>query len=162
MSTANPIRVLLVEDHPLTGELLHTFLKTFPNVDVIGRAQDGEEAVAQAGMLDPAVIVMDVNLPKMDGIAATREIKTRYPDIVVVGLTFRIEDYIVYAMLKAGAFHVVAKDNLVTDLYRTIQQAVAAAHPIVVLAETTVNPKPTEHSSQFPLRDASDAGKSPA
>jgi DNA-binding NarL/FixJ family response regulator len=114
-------------------------------------------------MLDPAVIVMDVNLPKMDGIAATREIKTRYPDIVVIGLTFRIEDYIVYAMLKAGAFHVVAKDNLVTDLYRTIQQAVAAAHPVVVLAETIVNPKPTEDSSQLPLPDAtSGARKSPA
>jgi DNA-binding NarL/FixJ family response regulator len=83
---------------------------------------------------------MDVNLPKLDGITATREIKARNPEIIVVGLTFRIEDYIVYAMRKAGAFDVVAKDKLADDLYATIQRGVAAGgHPLVFPPEGTAH-----------------------
>lgn len=137
MSTGK-IRLLLVEDHPLAGESLHMFLRSFPNIEVVGRAQDGPDAVIQAAQLQPTVVVMDVNLPKMDGIAATREIKTRFPEIVVVGLTFKDEDYIVYAMRKAGAFDVVSKENLGTTLYSTIQRAVAAVHPVVILEEPAV------------------------
>ena len=139
MASAKNIRLLLAEDHPLTGHHLHTFLSSFRNIDVVGRAQNGPEAVLLAEQLQPTVVVMDVNLPKMNGIAATREIRTRYPQIAVVGLSFRIEEYIVYAMLKAGAFQVVAKEQVFTDLYNTIQQAVAAIYPIFILGEPGVS-----------------------
>ena len=119
----------------MVEEELRLLLQSYPNVELVDRAQDGEEAVSKVAKLQPTVVVMDVNLPKMDGIAATREIKTKYPNIVVIGLTVSTEDYALYAMLKAGASEVLRKENVVNDLYRTIQRAVASAHPIVILEE---------------------------
>lgn len=148
MTTANTIRVLLAEDHALVGDELCRYLQQFPNVDLVGRAQDGAEAVLKAAKLQPSVVVMDVNLPKMDGIAATREIKMKYPKIVVVGVTSMAEDYIVYAMLKAGAFEVLAKEKALTDLYSTIQRAVASTHPILILEEDQITPNTTPLVSQ--------------
>lgn len=135
MTKGNPIRILLVEDHRMVEEELRLLLQSYPNVELVDRAQDGEEAVSKVAKLQPTVVVMDVNLPKMDGIAATREIKTKYPNIVVIGLTVSTEDYVLYAMLKAGASEVLRKENVVNDLYRAIQRAVASAHPIVILEE---------------------------
>lgn len=143
MTTANTIRVLLAEDHALVGDELCRYLEQFPNVDLVGRAQDGAEVVLKTAKLQPSVVVMDVNLPKMDGIAATREIKMKYPEIVVVGVTSMPEDYIVYAMLKAGAFEVLAKEKALTDLYGTIQRAVASTHPILILEEDQITPNTT-------------------
>ncbi|HEX6948591.1 MAG TPA: response regulator, partial [Nitrospira sp.] len=75
--------------------------------------------------LQPTVVVMDIVMPKMDGIAATRLIKTQYPQIVVVGLTRELKDYTSYAMRKAGASEVVDKKNAVDELYGAIQRALA-------------------------------------
>ena len=119
----------------MVEEELRLLLQSYPNVELVDRAQDGEEAVSKVAKLQPTVVVMDVNLPKMDGIAATREIKTKYPNIVVIGLTVSTEDYVLYAMLKAGASEVLRKENVVNDLYRAIQRAVASAHPIVIMEE---------------------------
>lgn len=143
MTTPLPIRVLLAEDHALVGDELCRYLQQFPNVDLLGRAHDGAEVVLEAAKLQPSVVVMDVNLPKMDGIAATREIKRKYPEIVVVGVTSTPEDYIVYAMLKAGAFEVLPKEKALTDLYSTIQRAVASTHSILILQEDQITPNTT-------------------
>jgi DNA-binding NarL/FixJ family response regulator len=132
MPRGNPIRILLVEDHALVIEELRVLLQTYPNIEIVDQARDGEEAVAKAAKLQPAVVLMDVNLPKLDGIAATRQIKTKHPNILVIGLTVAAEDYVLYAMLKAGASDVLKKGNLVNDLYRTVQRAVASAHPILI------------------------------
>jgi DNA-binding NarL/FixJ family response regulator len=133
--TGNAIRILLVEDHPMVGEEIYALLGTYPNIDLLGRAQDGQEAVLKVDALQPAVVVMDINLPKMDGIAATRLIKRRHPHVVVVGLTAAPEEYLVYAMLKAGAYEVLAKEKAGADLYSTIQRGVAAANTILILKE---------------------------
>lgn len=125
----------------MVEEELRLLLQSYPNVELVDRAQDGEEAVSKVAKLQPTVVVMDVNLPKMDGIAATREIKTKYPNIVVIGLTVSTEDYVLYAMLKAGASEVLRKENVVNDLYRAIQRAVASAHPIVILEEDQATEK---------------------
>jgi DNA-binding NarL/FixJ family response regulator len=157
MTKGNPIRILLVEDHTLVEEELRLLLQSYPNVEIVDRAQDGEEAVLKVAKLQPTVVVMDVNLPKMDGIAATREIKTKYPNIVVIGLTVSTEDYVRYAMLKAGASEVLGKGNVVNDLYRAIQRAVASAHPIVILEEdqATENTSPrTEGTTSSGTVDA--------
>jgi DNA-binding NarL/FixJ family response regulator len=135
MPLGNPIRILLVEDHPLVIEELRVFLQTYPNIEIVDQARDGEEAVAKAAKLQPAVVLMDVNLPKLDGIAATRQIKTKHPNIMVIGLTVAAEDYVLYAMLKAGASDVLKKGTLVNDLYRTVQRVVASAHPILIPEE---------------------------
>jgi DNA-binding NarL/FixJ family response regulator len=133
--TGNAIRILLVEDHPIVGEEIYELLATYPNIDLIGRAQDGQEAVLKVDTLQPAVVVMDINLPIMDGIAATRLIKRRHPHVVVIGLTAAREEYLVYAMLKAGAYEVLAKEKAGADLYATIQRGVAAANTILILKD---------------------------
>lgn len=135
MPRGNPIRILLVEDHALVMEELRVLLQTYPNIEIVDQARDGEEAVAKAAKLQPTVVLMDVNLPKLDGIAATRRIKTMHPNTVVIGLTVAAEDYVLYAMLKAGASEVLKKGNLVHDLYRAVQRAVASSHPILIPEE---------------------------
>jgi DNA-binding NarL/FixJ family response regulator len=154
MTEGKRIRTFLVEDHPLVGEAVSMLLQAYPNIDLVGRAEDGEEAVLQVATLQPSVVVMDINLPKMDGIAATRLIKRKYAHIVVIGLTVAREDYLIYAMLKAGAFDVLAKENAQDDLYNTIQKAVAASNPILILEECPVNTKarlPLDEAGELPM-----------
>jgi DNA-binding NarL/FixJ family response regulator len=133
MTIGSRIRTFLVEDHPLIGEEVGRLLRAYPNIDLVGSAEDGEEAVLKVIALQPAVVVMDINLPKIDGIAATRLIKRKYAHIVVIGLTAAINEYVVYAMLKVGAFDVLAKEKAQDDLYTTIQRAVATSRPILIL-----------------------------
>ena len=161
MSEGTPIRVFLVEDQTLISEEMRSLLQSYPNIDLIGVAEDGEKAVAEVAKLQPTVVVMDVNLPKMDGIAATRMIKTAYPHIVVIGLTSAPEEYLLYAMLRAGAFEVLGKAKAVSDLYSIIQRAVAATQPILILQEDTITPSTTaigEEPMSLPKTDVLPAG----
>jgi DNA-binding NarL/FixJ family response regulator len=125
MTNATPIRVLLAEDHPMVRQSLRTILEAFPNVLIVGESTTGEEAVASAGTLQPDIVLMDINIPLLDGIAATRMIKARHPHIAVVGLTCHTPEYLVYAMTKAGAFDVLPKEKAL-DLYEVMQRAIAS------------------------------------
>jgi len=100
-------------------------LEVYPGIEVVGEAGDGEEVLACIKKVQPTVVVLDIIMPKMDGIAATRLIKTQYPQIAIVGLTRELKDYTSYAMKKAGAFEVVDKRNVVAELYDAIQRALA-------------------------------------
>ena len=128
MSDPNPkarsIRVLLVDDHAMVRQGLRCTLEGYPNIEVVGEASDGDEALVFVTKVQPTVVVIDVIMPKMDGIAATRLIKTQYPQIAVVGLTRELKDYTAYSMKKAGAFEVVDKKNAVVELYNAIERAV--------------------------------------
>jgi DNA-binding NarL/FixJ family response regulator len=126
MTFPSPIRVLLAEDHPLVRQSLRTILQAFPDVLLVGESITGEEAVLSAGSLQPHVVLMDINLPLLDGIAATRMIKTRYAHIAVIGLTCHMPGDQVYAMTRAGAFEVLAKEKAL-DLYEVMQRAVAGS-----------------------------------
>jgi DNA-binding NarL/FixJ family response regulator len=130
------LRVLLVDDHAMLRQGLRCALEVYPNIEVVGEASDGEEALACVAKVQPTVVVMDICMPRMDGIAATRLIKTRYPNIAVIGLSMERKDYTVYSMQKAGAFDVVPKENAVVELHAAIQQAVAAVQPILIMEET--------------------------
>src|SRR5690349_8400330 len=105
MSDAHPngtsIRVLLVDDHAMVRQGLRCALEAYPNMEVVAEASDGVEAVECVAKVQPAVVVIDIVMPKMDGIAATRLIKSQYPQIAVVGLTRELKDYTVYSMKKA-------------------------------------------------------------
>ena len=85
------IRVLLVDDHAMVRQGLRCALEVYPNIEVVGEASDGDQAVECVAKVQPTVVVMDIVMPKMDGIAATRLIKTQYPQIAVVGLTCTID-----------------------------------------------------------------------
>lgn len=141
MPTANRIRVLLVDDHVMVRQGLRNVLQAYPNIEVVGEAGNGEEALAIVGKIHAAIVIMDIIMPKMDGIAATRLIKTNYPDIAVLGLSVTPHSYHIDAMIKAGAFEVLTKEKAVHELYSAIQRAVAAIQPIVILEDARTAPK---------------------
>ena len=129
---AKSIRVLVVDDHVMVRQGLRCALEAYPNIEVVGEASDGDEVLACIARVQPTVVLMDVIMPKMDGIAATRLIKTQYPQIAVVGLTRELKDYTSYSMKKAGASEVVDKKNAVDELYGAIQKAVAGIDGMAV------------------------------
>lgn len=123
-STAK-IRVLIAEDHPVMRYTLCSVLKQYPEVEIVGEAINGEDAVLKAEELRPAIVLMDINMPKLDGITATRRIKAMSNRISVLGLSVDGERYSIDAMLRAGAVAVVPKERAVDDLYGAIQRASA-------------------------------------
>ena len=122
---ARTIRVLLVDDYAMVRQGLRCALEAYLDIEVVGEASDGEQAVECVEKVQPTVVVIDIIMPRMDGIAATRLIKTQYPQIAVVGLTREPKDYTLYTMKKAGATEVVDKKNAVAELYDAIRRAVA-------------------------------------
>ena len=104
---------------------LRCTLECYPNIEVVGEASDGEQALQGVAKAQPTVVVMDVIMPKMDGITATGLIKTQYPQIAIIGLTRDLKDYTSYSMKKVGASEVVDKQNAVSKLYEAIQRAAA-------------------------------------
>ena len=135
MAAAQKIRVLIVDDHAMVRQGLRAVLQSYPNIEVVGEAANGEEGVSSVQKLQPAVIVMDIGMPNLDGIGATRMIKMQYPQIAVVGLSVNAPSFHVDAMLKAGAFEVLTKEKAVDELYSAIQRAIAAVQPILILEE---------------------------
>ena len=125
MVSAQRIRVLLVDDHLMFRQGLRTLLQSYPDIDVVEEANDGAEALRKVPIARPAVVVMDISMPKMDGIAATRELKSQHSHIPVLGLSVTGQGYQVEAMLKAGALKVVTKERAVDELYDAIKQAAA-------------------------------------
>ena len=114
------MRVLLADDHAMVRQGLRSLLEVYRDVTVIGEAADGEEAVELTRLLCPDVIVMDVNMAKMDGIEATRQIKARWPSIMVIGLSFSNPSQVEPLLLQAGASCYVSKDAAGDRLYEAI------------------------------------------
>ena len=104
---------------------LRSLLKQYPEIEIIGEATNGEDAVVKAERLQPAIVLMDINMPKLDGIAATRRIKESLSRIAVLGLSVDGEGYSIDAMMRAGAVGVVPKERAAEDLYAAIQRAIA-------------------------------------
>ena len=126
MEDEGKVRVLLVDDQFIVRQTLRCILQPYPNVEVVGEASDGIEAVAYVGMFQPAVVVMDIHMKHMDGITAVRMIKTQYPHVHVVGFSADGKDYTANAMRQAGAFEVLQKEDAMKNLYAAIQRAVPA------------------------------------
>jgi DNA-binding NarL/FixJ family response regulator len=125
MASAATIRLLIAEDHPIMRYTLRSVLKQFPEIEIVGEATNGEEAVLRAEEFQPAIVLMDINMPRLDGIAATQRIKAKASSIAVIGLSFSAEAYSIDAMLKVGAVAVVQKEKVAEHLYGAIQRAIA-------------------------------------
>ena len=127
MASGNKIRVLLVDDDVRVRETLGSILKAYSNIEVVGEASDGDEAVTSVGTLRPAVVVMDITMKKMDGITAARLIKAQYPAVFVVGCSAHTKEYNLYAMQRVRAFEVLlTKEDAAENLYPAIQRIMAA------------------------------------
>ena len=160
MIRARPIRVLLVDDTTLFRQSLRSALRAYPNIEIVGEAKDGEEAVSRAIHLQPTVVVMDVNMPKMDGITATRLIKAQNHEIAVIGLSLYLPEYYVYAIKQAGASEILDKNGDLTELYAALQRAVASVQPVVIMEETpTSDVEQSKESASFSVIDSPSAKK---
>jgi NarL family two-component system response regulator LiaR len=119
------IRVLIVDDHSVVREGLRMFLGRDPELEVVGEAADGAEAVELARHLRPDVVLMDLLMPVMDGIAATAAIHNEMPDTEVIALTSVLESDLVIRAVKAGAIGYLLKDTQAAELRKAIKAAAA-------------------------------------
>jgi len=136
---ANKISVLLVDDHSLVRRGFRRILEDEPDVDVVGEASDGEEAVRLAEELRPNVIVMDCALPKMNGLDATRAILKKSPEMLVLMLSMHPEGTWVRQSLDAGARGYILKNAVDLELGAAIRKVVAGE---IVLDPQVENPPP--------------------
>ena len=120
---STPIRVLIVDDHAMVRKGLAAFLKVKPELQWVGEAANGEEAIALCDRLQPDVILMDLLMPEMGGAEATRAIRHRWPRVQVIALTSFGEKEVVREALQAGAISFLLKNVSADDLAAAIQSA---------------------------------------
>jgi NarL family two-component system response regulator LiaR len=118
------IKVMLVDDHAVVRSGLGAFLSVVPDLELIGEAENGDEAVRRCGLLNPDVILMDLMMPGTDGVTATRLIHEKYPAVHVIALTSFPEDDLVQKALQAGATGYLMKNVSAREL----ADAIRAAH----------------------------------
>ncbi len=134
MSQAQPkIRVMLVDDHNVVRSGLGAFLSVMPDLELVGEAENGAEAVQRCAFLRPDVVLMDLMMPVLDGVAATQQIRAQHPNTHVIALTSFQENSLVQSALRAGAIGYLMK-NVTADELAT---AIRAAH----LGQMTLSPE---------------------
>jgi DNA-binding NarL/FixJ family response regulator len=155
----SPVRVLLVDDQALFREALSTLLEVRPEIEVVGEAGDGAEALGRAARTRPDVVLMDLRMPVLDGIAATRRLRTEQPDVKVLALTTFDGDEEVFAALRAGAVGYLLKDVSGDRLVETVRAAArgeSVLQPSVaakVVARVASLPEPTVTPPAIPLSE---------
>jgi NarL family two-component system response regulator LiaR len=122
META-PIRVMIVDDHAVVRSGLATFFAVFPDLELVGEAETGEDALIRCGLLNPDVILMDLIMPGIGGVVATQRVKEKFPDVKVIALTSFQEDDLVQGALQAGAIGYLMKNVTARDLAAAIRSA---------------------------------------
>jgi NarL family two-component system response regulator LiaR len=142
-----PIRILVADDHQLVRQGFMAMLSVKPGIEVIGQAADGVEAVELAQSLRPDIILLDLLMPNMDGIEATREIKAGDPDARILIITSFAEDENVYQAIKAGALGYLLKDSSPQELMQAIHDVCEgrlSLHPNIALKLIEDLNQPTE------------------
>jgi NarL family two-component system response regulator LiaR len=136
MSEVEPIRVLIVDDHSMVRTGLATFLRTNADLKLVGEARDGQQALYLCERLEPDVILMDLVMPRMDGVTATQAIRQRWPRVQIIALTSFKDKDLVQDALRAGAISYLLKDVSVDEL----AEAIRAAHA----GRSTLAPEATQ------------------
>src|SRR5690625_3404608 len=144
------IRVLLVDDQPLLRTGLATILSTEPGIEVVGEASDGHEAIAKVAQLDPDVVCMDVQMPNMDGIEATKTLVASQTRAAILILTTFDRDDFLFETLKAGASGFLLKTAGPEQLIHAIQ--VLAAGESLLAPEVTGRVQTGKHTSDLQSR----------
>ncbi len=146
MNEKKVIRVMLVDDHAVVRGGLSKFLQVYPDLDLVGEAENGAEGVQLAQRLQPDVVLMDLKMPVMDGVAATRALREKCPQTRVIVLTSFAEDGMVQGALQAGAMGYLLKNLTASELANAIRAAYAG--------RMTLSSEATEvlvHSATQPL-----------
>lgn len=148
------IQVLLADDHMVVRLGLKALIDSEPDMEVVGEAENGQEAIDQARALGPHVIVMDISMPEMDGLEATRRIRAEQPDCHILILTVHAQERYLFPVLKAGAAGYVLKSTVDTELLdaiRTVANGGAFLYPSAtrLLLEDYLN-----QLNQMPAQDA--------
>jgi len=154
------IKILIADDHAVVREGTRQILEQEPDLNVVAEAGDGEEAVKLAASCKPDVAIIDVAMPKVDGIEATRQIKTLYPTIAVLILTAYDDDQFVFSLLEAGAAGYLLKSvrgRELIDAVRAVYAGESVLHPSI--ARKVLNrfvPTPGKPARQEPAEVLSD------
>lgn len=122
-SLTSPIRVMLVDDHTMVRHGLATFLKIYDDLELVGEADNGEAAIELCGEIMPDVILMDLIMPKLDGVEATQAIRSKYPQVQVIALTSFKDEELINKALKAGAIGYLIKNVSAEELAQAIRNA---------------------------------------
>jgi NarL family two-component system response regulator LiaR len=125
MNDVGPIRVMIVDDHSMVRTGLAAFVQVTPDLALAGEARDGQQALRLCEELQPDVVLMDLVMPVMDGVAATRTIHERWPQIQVIALTSYQEQDLVQEAIRAGAISYLLKDVSLEELAEAIRAAYA-------------------------------------
>ena len=147
------IRILIVDDHSVVRKGLRTFLGLDPDFEIIGEASDGQEAVQLAHELKPDVVLMDLLMPRMDGITAIGHIRRDLPDTEVIALTSVLEDAKVVGAVRAGAIGYLLKDTEADELCRAIKAAAAGQVQLSPQAAATLMREVRAPESPEPLSE---------
>jgi DNA-binding NarL/FixJ family response regulator len=123
--TAGPIRVVLADDHQIMRDGLVALLDALPGLEVVGTASDGREAILTARETEPDVVVMDIQMPHLDGIEATRQVVATRPETAVVMLTMNEDDDTIMGALRAGARGYLLKGSSAAEVQQAIRAAAA-------------------------------------
>ena len=147
MTEEKKIRVLIVDDHAVVRSGLSKFLMVNPHLEMVAEAESGEEAIQLCALFQPDVVLMDLIMPGMGGVAATRAIRQRYPCIQVIVLTSFQEENLVQGALQAGAIGYLMKNVTAADLARAIHAARAgkmtlSSEASEVLAQSLIHAAP--------------------
>ena len=132
--SAKPVTILLAEDHVVVRESIRQSLERNPNFKVVGEANDGEEAVKMARELKPDVIIMDISMPKLNGIEATKQIKANQSSVAILALTAYDYEQYIFPLLAAGAAGYLLKDISSRELINaieTVHKGESVLHPAV-------------------------------
>jgi len=130
----NKIRVLVADDHAIVRQGIYALLETEPDIQVVGEAQDGRQAIAEAQRLQPDVVLMDLVMPVVDGVEAIRRIRACQPQVRVLVLTSFGGENQVFPAIKAGALGYILKDSTPAELVQAIRQVdrgESALHPAI-------------------------------
>jgi DNA-binding NarL/FixJ family response regulator len=142
--------VLIADDQRVVREGLAIIVEGFPETEVVGQASDGAEALTIVGSTAPDVVLMDLRMPRMDGVEATRVIRERHPDVAVVVLTTYADDESIVAALSAGAAGYLTKDAGRDDIRRALEAAVAGQTVLDPAVQATLL-KAAQQGSARPL-----------
>lgn len=123
MTARDRIRVMIVDDHAMVRDGLRVFLTVFQDLELVAEAGSGEEALRLCAQVQPDVVLMDLKLPEMDGVTATRAIREQHPQVQVIALTSYAEEALVHSALQAGALGYLLKDVSAAELAGAIRAA---------------------------------------